>query len=262
MNSFPAVAALVAAMTLLPAALSAAQTAKGQIYVIAHRGDHVHHAENSIAAIESAAAIGADYAELDVRTTKDGKLVLMHDKTVDRTTDGHGAVKEMTVEEIAHLTFKDYGGAVPAFDEALDAAKGKIQIYLDWKDATPEALFQMLKAHGMIEPVVVYGGQGELHQLQKLAPEIRVMPEAETLLNLQANQRALNPKVVAFSEDDFKPEIVAQALKENEEIFVDRLWAQDTQELWQEAIDRGVRGIQTNRPAELVEFLRAKHLHP
>jgi glycerophosphoryl diester phosphodiesterase len=70
-----------------------------QIYVIAHRGDHVHHAENSIAAIESAAAIGADFAELDVRTTTDGKLVLMHDKTVDRTTDGHGEVKDMTVAQ-------------------------------------------------------------------------------------------------------------------------------------------------------------------
>jgi len=262
MTSFPAVAALLAAFSLFPAALPAAQTPKGPIYVIAHRGDHVHHAENSIAAIESAAAIGADYAELDVRTTKDGKLVLMHDKTVDRTTDGHGTVKEMTAEEIAHLTFKDYGGSVPTFDQALNAAKGKIQIYLDWKDATPEAIFQILKAHGMIKHVVVYGGQGELHRLQELAPGIRVMPEAETLLNLQMDQRELNPKVVAFSEDDFKPEIVAQALNKKEAIFVDRLWAQDTPELWQAAIDRGVRGIQTNRPAELVEFLRAKHLHP
>ena len=258
MNCFRAVAALVAAITLLPAA----QPQKGPIYVIAHRADHVHHAENSIAAIESAAAVGADYAELDVRTTKDGKLVLMHDKTVDRTTDGHGSVKEMTEAEIAHLTFKDYGGSVPTFDEALNAAKGKIQIYLDWKDATPEAIFQILKAHGMVKHVVVYGGHDELHRLQALAPGIRVMPEAGTLLNLQNDQRALKPKVVAFSEDDFKPEIVAQALRKKEEIFVDRLWAQDTPELWQDAIGRGVRGIQTNRPAELVDFLRAKHLHP
>jgi len=262
MNCFPAMAALVAAITLVPATLPAAQPQKGPIYVIAHRGDHVHHAENSIAAIESAAAIGADYAELDVRTTKDGKLVLMHDKTVDRTTDGHGAVKDMTAEQIAHLTFKDYGGSVPTFDQALSAAKGKIGIYLDWKDASPEALFQILKAHGMIKHVVVYGGPGQLHRLQQMAPGIRVMPEADSLPNLQANQRALNPKVVAFSEDDFKPEIVAQALSKKEEIFVDRLWAQDMPELWQDAIDRGVRGIQTNRPAELVEFLRAKHLHP
>jgi glycerophosphoryl diester phosphodiesterase len=233
-----------------------------QIYVIAHRGDHVHHAENSIAAIESAAAIGADFAELDVRTTKDGKLVLMHDKTVDRTTDGHGSVKEMTEDQIAHLTFKDYGGQVPTFDQALDAAKGKIQIYLDWKDASPEAIFQILSAHGMLDQVVVYGDHGELKRLQKLAPGIRVMPEAGSLAYLKKGQNELKPVVVAFEEDDFKPEIVAQALQEKEDIFLDRLWAQDTPELWQDAIDKGVRGIQTNRPEELVQFLRAKKLHP
>jgi len=233
-----------------------------QIAVIAHRGDHVQHAENSIAAIESAAAIGADYAELDVRTTKDGKLVLMHDKTVDRTTDGHGEVKNMTGDQITHLTFKDYGGTVPTFDEALDAAKGKIQIYLDWKNASPEAIFQILEKHGMVDQVVVYGDLGELKKLQKLAPGIRVMPEAGTLDELKKEQRELKPVVVAFEQDDFKPEIVAQALQEKEEIFLDRLWAQDTPELWQDAIDKGVRGIQTNRPAELLEFLRAKKLHP
>jgi glycerophosphoryl diester phosphodiesterase len=233
-----------------------------QIYVIAHRGDHVHHAENSIAAIESAEGIGADFAELDVRTTKDGKLVLMHDKTVDRTTDGHGEVKDMTQDQITHLTFKDYGGNVPTFDQALDAAKGKIQIYLDWKDASPEAIYKILSAHGMLDQVVVYGDHGELGKLAKLAPGIRVMPEAGTLDYLKKGQRELKPAVVAFEEGDFKPEIVAQALQEKEEIFLDRLWAQDTPELWQDAIDKGVRGIQTNRPEELVQFLRAKKLHP
>lgn len=233
-----------------------------QIYVIAHRGEHVHHAENSIAAIESAATIGADFAELDVRTTKDGKLILMHDKTADRTTDGHGEVKDMTEEQATHLTFKDFGGTVPTFDEALDAAKGKIKVYLDWKDASPEAIFAILKAHGMLDQVVVYGDHAKLHKLQKLAPGIRVMPEAGTKMYLKMGQRKLKPTVVAFDEGDFKPEIIAQALAKKEEIFVDRLWAQDTPELWQDAIDRGARGIQTNRPEELVKFLREKHLHP
>lgn len=233
-----------------------------QIAVIAHRGEHVHHAENSIAAIQSAAALGADYAELDVRTTKDGKLILMHDKTVDRTTNGHGEVRDMTAEEITRLTFKGFDGTVPTFDEALDAAKGKIQIYLDWKDATPQAIFDILHEHGMLDQVVVYGDHGELAKLQKLAPGIRVMPEAGTLDYLKKEQQELKPVVVAFEESDFKPEIIAQALREHEEIYVDRLWAQDTPELWQDAIDKGVRGIQTNKPEELLEFLRAKKLHP
>lgn len=233
-----------------------------QIYVIAHRGEHLHHAENSIAAIQSAIALGADYAELDVRTASDGKLVLMHDKTVDRTTDGHGEVKDLTSDQVTHLVFKDYGGNVPAFDQALDAAKGRIKIYLDWKDASPEAIFKILSEHAMLDQVVVYGDHGELRELQKLAPGIRVMPEAGSGMYLALGQHLLNPTVVAFEEDDFKPEIIAKALDKKEEIFVDRLGDQDTPNFWQDAIDRGVSGIQTNHPEELVKFLREKKLHP
>jgi len=233
-----------------------------QILVIAHRGEHMHHAENSIPAIASAIALGADFVELDVRTTHDEKLVLMHDKTVDRTTDGHGEVKDLSAAQIATFKMKGYDGGVPSFDEALDAAKGKIRIYLDWKEASPQAIFSILTAHGMVDQVVVYGGHSELKELQKLAPGIRVMPEADNVAYQRAGQLLLQPTVVAFDQDDFRPDTIAQALQAKEEIFVDRLGDQDTPQFWQDAIDRGARGIQTNYPAELVEFLREKRLHP
>lgn len=141
-----------------------------QIAVIAHRGEHIRHAENSIASIQSAAELGADFVELDVRATRDGKLVLMHDKTVDRTTDGHGSVHSLTLEQIRGLHFRTYGDAVTTFDEALEIAHGRISVYLDWKDASPKTIFQVLSAHGMLKSVVVYGDRHELQQLEKLAP--------------------------------------------------------------------------------------------
>jgi glycerophosphoryl diester phosphodiesterase len=232
-----------------------------QIAVIAHRGEHIHHAENSVAAIQSAADLEADYVELDVRTTRDGKLVLMHDKTVDRTTDGHGAVSSLTLEDIRSLHVRGDIRAVPTFEEALDAARGRISIYLDWKDASPEAIFRALSAHGMLDHVVVYGELGELHRLQALAPGIRVMPEADNEAALKKSSDLLKPTVVAFEQSDFKPELIRQAFDMKAAIFVDRLWEQDKPKFWQEAIDRGVAGIQTNDPAELLEFLRAKGLH-
>ncbi len=233
-----------------------------QIQVIAHRAEHIHHAENSIPAIQSAIELGVDYVELDVRTTKDGKLILMHDKTVDRTTEGHGEVKDLSGDEVAQLKFKEFGGTVPTFDEALDAAKGRIKIYLDWKEATPEALFEKLQAHGMLDQVVVYGDHKDLKALQRLAPSVRVMPEAGPMLYLRMGEHSLKPKVVAFDHDDFKPDQIRFVLGKKEEIFVDRLNEQDTPQLWQDAIDKGVSGIQTNHPAELVQFLREKKLHP
>jgi glycerophosphoryl diester phosphodiesterase len=233
-----------------------------QIAVIAHRGEHLKHAENSVAAIQSAAQVGADYVELDVRSTRDGKLVLMHDKTVDRTTDGHGEVKDLTFEEIKHLRMRGYGDAVPTFDEALDAAHGKIRVYVDWKEASPEAIYQALSAHGMLGNVVVYADQDQLQRLQKLAPDVRVMPEADDSGSLKSYERLLKPKVVAFDWHDFKPELIRQTQDMKADIYVDRLWEQDNPQAWQNAIDQGANGIQTNNPAELVQFLREKHLHP
>ena len=233
-----------------------------QIAVIAHRGEHLQHAENSIAAIQSAIRLGADYVELDVRTTRDGKLVLMHDKTVDRTTDGHGQVKDLTFDAIEHLRMRGYGDAVPTFEEALEAARGKIGVYVDWKEASPDAIYQALSAHGMLGNVVVYGDQGELHRLQKLAPDVRVMPEADNSSSLKRDERLLKPKVIAFGQDDFKPALIHQTQAMKADIYVDRLDEHDSAQSWQDAIDQGANGIQTNHPAELLHFLREKHLHP
>lgn len=232
-----------------------------QIAVIAHRGEHNHHAENTLPAIQSAIDLGADYVELDVRTTSDGKLVLMHDDSVDRTTNGHGKVRDLTEDQIEHLTMKGYPGGVPTFDEALALAHGKIGVYVDWKDATPEAVAHALEAHDMVGRVVVYGGVTKLAALQKLEPTIHVMPEANSAEELKQDTAALHPVVVAFDEHDFKPDVIAEAKAEKEEIYVDRLWAQDTPADWQDAIDRGANGIQTNFPGELVEYLRARGLH-
>jgi glycerophosphoryl diester phosphodiesterase len=74
-----------------------------KIKVIAHRGEHLHHPENTMPAFQAAIDAGADYFELDVRTTSDGKFVIMHDNTLDRTTNGTGEVHKHTFDEIRAL---------------------------------------------------------------------------------------------------------------------------------------------------------------
>src|SRR5438309_1329591 len=97
--------------------------------VISHRGEHLHHAENTLDAYRAAFEVGADFIEVDVRTTRDGRLVLMHDATVDRTTSGHGNVAEMTFSEIRALD----DAKVPTLDEAMDLARAPHGVYLDCK---------------------------------------------------------------------------------------------------------------------------------
>src|ERR1035437_7015905 len=77
--------------------------AKHKFIVIAHRGDHTIYPENTLKAYEQAIKNGADYIEIDLRTTSDGKLVSMHDGSVNRMTDGKGLVKDLTLEQIENL---------------------------------------------------------------------------------------------------------------------------------------------------------------
>src|SRR5215831_11244525 len=136
-----------------------------RVVVISHRGEHLHHPENTLPAFQEAIRVGADFFELDVRTTSDGKLVLMHDGTVDRTTNGHGEIAKMTFEEVRALDAgvkmgPEFAGTrVPTFDEALDLARGKIGIYVDVKNAPAKDLVEHIHSHGMTDHVVIYSGR-------------------------------------------------------------------------------------------------------
>ncbi|HVV46415.1 MAG TPA: glycerophosphodiester phosphodiesterase family protein, partial [Bryobacteraceae bacterium] len=229
------------------------------VAVISHRGEHLHHPENTMPAFEEAVRVGADYFELDVRTTLDGKLVLMHDAQVNRTTNGKGEVAKMTFDEIRSL---DAGGGakVPTFDEALDYARGKINVYVDAKQISAKDVVEHIVDHGMADHVVIYSGRIS-KEIQELNPGLRIMPEAGQVDQAQRIVDMLHPKVLAFDAGDFKPEVIAIAKKSNALIYVDRLGPADNPQNWQEAIDAGADGIQTDHPEELVNFLRGKGYH-
>jgi glycerophosphoryl diester phosphodiesterase len=237
------------------------------VAVISHRGEHLSHPENTLPAFQAAIDAGADYFELDVRTTYDGHLILMHDGTVDRTTNGKGRVRDLTFDQIRSLDAgvkfdpKFTGTKVPTFEEALALAHGKIGVYVDSKDITPVALVAALEKADMLDKVVVYGGSGFLKKVQELRPAVKIMPEADSAENLQRLVTDLHPSVVAFDEGDFKDDIIDIAVKAHADVFVDRLWKQDQLASWQDAVERHAAGIQTDHPAEVVEYLRSKGLH-
>lgn len=112
---------------------------KNKILNIAHRGASGYAPENTIAAFEKAVEMKADYFELDVQLSKDGKLVVIHDTTVDRTTDGTGKVREMMLEELRQLDAGSWfdsafaGEQIPTLGQALDRFRGKIGILIEIK---------------------------------------------------------------------------------------------------------------------------------
>ena len=113
-------------------------TKKNGFVVVAHRGASGYMPENTFASFDKAIELGADMFELDVHPTKDGTLVVMHDDTVDRTTDGHGRISSMTLEEIKGLNAaaKFPGSArepVPTFSEVLQRYSDRIQMMVEVK---------------------------------------------------------------------------------------------------------------------------------
>jgi glycerophosphoryl diester phosphodiesterase len=102
--------------------------------VIAHRGGRALAPENTLKAFQNAIALGVDWLELDVQRTQDGALVVIHDDTVDRTTNGTGAVRDLTLDQIRALDAGE-GEKVPTFEEVLQLAKSAgIQIMPEAKD--------------------------------------------------------------------------------------------------------------------------------
>jgi glycerophosphoryl diester phosphodiesterase len=238
-----------------------------QIIVVSHRGEHLAHPENTLPAFQAAIEAGADFFELDVRTTSDGRLVLMHDGTVNRTTDGTGRVRELTFDQIRALDTgskfeaKFTGTKVPTFEEALKLAHGKIGVYVDCKELSPADLVAALKKTDMLKNVVIYGAPGFLKGVLALEPSLPAMPEADNASKLEKMALNLNLHTAAFDNDDFKDDVIAAAKRLNVKIYVDRLWNADKPEFWKDAIDRGADGIQTDHPAALGEYLRSRGLH-
>lgn len=116
-------------VTLAPAPAQAATSCP----LAAHRGYTAHAPENSLRAFTYAIARGADYLEMDVQVTKDGRFTLMHDRTVDRTTDGTGRVIDKTWAQVSRLRLGD-GHPVPTLNQVLDLAKPSgTQILLEMK---------------------------------------------------------------------------------------------------------------------------------
>ncbi|HYL74978.1 MAG TPA: glycerophosphodiester phosphodiesterase family protein [Bryobacteraceae bacterium] len=243
-------------LALLLLAVGCALAQSKHIVVIAHRGEHLRHPENTIAAFQGAVDAGADFFELDVRTTADGKLVLMHDESVERMTNGKGLVGNMTFEEIRKLDVR--GSRVPSFDEALEFARGKIGVYVDSKRISAGDVVAAIERHEMQDHVVIYGGAKYLKDVSELRPKMKVMPEAGSPAGLKSLLEGLRLQVAAFGAGDFNDATIAVAREAKVDIYVDRLGAADNQSSWQDAVDRGATGIQTDHPAELVGYLKSK----
>ncbi|RFS21923.1 glycerophosphodiester phosphodiesterase [Chitinophaga silvatica] len=236
---------------------------KNKLVVIAHRGNHVTVPENTTAAIEATIACGADYAEIDLRTTKDGELILMHDATVNRTTDGQGKVSDLTFEEIKKLNIKSKDGkqyTVPTFKEVLAACKGRLNIYLDFKDADVATTWQQIKAAGMEKRVVVYLNAPEQYGAWKsVAPKVPLMSSLPDEVKTAAELQDFLGKFQLAVIDNISDQSLLEVTKKNKvSVWLDVQSSKEGPEWWDTALKTKIQGLQSDHPAQLVEYLKLK----
>ncbi len=151
----------------------------GNLLIAAHRGDYKHFPENSFDAMLSAANLGADIVEVDVRKTKDQVLVLLHDKTIDRTTNGSGAILELTFEESQKFFLKNPDGSIskskiPALRDAMIALKGKCLIMLDKSNDYFDACLELSRELGLTHQMIFKSSKSrdEMKLILKENPDV------------------------------------------------------------------------------------------
>lgn len=159
--------------------------------VEAHRGFSEDAPENTLASFEKAIQAGADRIELDLYASKDGRAIVIHDPTLDRTTNGSGPVKELTLSELKRLDAGSWkheryaDQKIPAFKEVLELAKGRVMVDIDLKDTDAiEPMVEDLRSLDMVLETIVTGtSQDDIRLIRKVEPALSVFFERSDELN-------------------------------------------------------------------------------
>ena len=243
---------------------------------IAHRGGAALAPEATLPAFENAVAIGADILEMDARRTADGVVVLMHDASVDRTTDGSGAVIDMTFAELQQLDagyhftpddgatypFRGTGVTVATLDEVLSAFPDRY-FMIEIKDdrRTVPLVLAMIESRGLADRVVLASFYDEiLADVRVAAPEIRTsmsLAEQVAFSNLTEADEPSYSAPGAFLQPPLDLITDADIARAHRHGLVVHVWTVNDRLEMSDLLARGVDGIITDDPMLLRDVIAA-----
>ena len=265
------------------------------VVVISHRGDWRNYPENSIPAIESVIRMGVDMMELDVKMTKDSVLVLMHDKTINRMTNGKGLVSDITYDSLMTFNMKRAHNVltdsikVPTLREALLCCKDRILVNVDHAYPYYKEIVELAEELGVTGQVLMKGTSS----VSKVAED---MSRYENNLLYMPIININNPKGQAlFAEYQEKGVVpmayevcwkypgveidncVAKIIETGSKVWVNTFWpsvcggfgndddaaldADDPADVYGQYLEMGASMIQTDRPGLLIDYLRSVGRH-
>ena len=267
------------------------EPASQSILIVSHRADWRNAPENSLQAIQNCIDMGADMVEIDLKKTKDGHLVLMHDKTINRTMTGTGSPDEYTLAELKAMRLRNCAGIktrhqIPTFEEVMNLCKGKIMVNVDKGYDYFNEAYAILEKNGTTRQCImkaslpyerVKAEHGDILQKMIFMPVVALDKEgAEDIIDgYMAHMKPMAYELV-FSKDT--PEIqrlIKKVRASGAKIFINSLWPelcgghdddraveqQQPDESWGWIIGQGAKLIQTDRPALLIEYLKEKGFH-
>jgi len=225
---------------------------------IAHRGASGTFPENTLSAFRAAIDARADMCELDVQLTRDGSVVVIHDETVDRTTDGNGEVAEMTLEELKRLDAgaKFKGGAlkgerIPTLDEVFAVTSGKCGLNIELKAGGLEhQVAQIMQSRNALNDSIVSSFDWDyLKKIQQLNFNIRIALLADDKpVDLMMNAVAMRAHAINPRWDMVTPDLCKAAHEKNLKVYT---WTVDADARMRALMEAGVDGIMTNHPERL-----------
>ena len=267
------------------------------VFVIAHRADWRNFPENSLEAIESAIKMGVDIVELDVHRTADGELVICHDKTINRTTNGKGKIAELTLDYIRSRNLRAGHNAVtrykmPTLAEALDLCNGRVMINLDKAVNYYDQIMKMLVERNMADQVIMKSSKSPAamkeffsHHKQNMLymPIVNYNTKSwgthEQLFN---DYLATDLPVIAYEmcwdgSLTGEAKVFKKVVKSGKRLWINTLWGKlcggkengydddaavgNEDKIYGKILSYGTSMIQTDRPAMLIKYLESKGRH-
>ncbi|HKJ67809.1 MAG TPA: glycerophosphodiester phosphodiesterase family protein [bacterium] len=233
------------------------------VEITAHRGASGLYPENTLIAINAAIRRGAQYAEIDVQETADGVVVLLHDITLERTTDLTGSIGDVTYSQVQSADAGSWFAAeyqnepIPTLAQVMDAVRGKIRLNIEIKmdeqqNTLPEKVVNLINEHDFREHCIVTSfDRDAIRRVKTLQPAITTgyifseLPE-EDVFTGECELLSVHYQVVT-------PDFVARARQSNKAIHA---WTVNNLGETHRLIELGVDNIITNYPRYLLQFIQ------
>lgn len=221
--------------------------------IIGHRGAAGYEPENTLLSFEKAIDIGVDWIELDLRRSVDGHLVVIHDDTVDRTTNGSGKVNDLTFAELKNLNI-DKGQTIPELQEVIDLARNKVKMVLEMKQPDIETdVIDSITSNNLTDRCMV--ASFNKHSIRSVKVLDKRITTAIIVSSLPIDFRELSLEVMAdcifIKKDVATKDFVDEAHKDG---FSVNIWNTDTMDDIRKYASMSPDYMSSNYPDRLKKF--------